>query len=546
VKRSRWVGFLLPLALSSPGLAETVVPSDRVQSRVIVREGPSQRSLDLGGLRPGEEAELLVRRDTWYRVRLSDGSTGYVSARFTRVLGAPEPEPDPDFRLEAELEGRGFSESVLGFLRGSVLRPFRGPPRVDFVIRHPELGRSVRRHYDPRLPVAGFATTPGSDARFDLVLALDTSTSTLEFAEADVDGDSRGDDVWRGRDSILRAQCRAGVNFTRALRRLPGNRDGGRIRVGLVTFAGDESLYRNPEDRDFDAGPIELMRLASRDAELLVPLTSEYARVESALGELAESEPSGMTNFAAGVARALIELEGLGAVGAGSEPRAGSEQGPDVEKVIQFLTDGKPRLPYDRDVAERAARRAASLAADSGIRINTFQLGRNAVTREVNETLERMSRRSGGRFVGLARPADIAHVLDATRFSFVERVKLVNRTTGRESSYIATGIDGSFYGEIGLRQGDNEVELVAALPGGKETSERLRVRFEQIPREERLARELARIREENEALLEQLKKQLAADAHDVASPPPDQTRIIELEVDGVGDGAGFVRPSPGR
>lgn len=42
-------------------------------------------------------------------------------------------------------------------------------------------------------------------------------------------------------------------------------------------------------------------------------------------------------------------------------------------------------------------------------------------------------------------------------FSFVDGVKLINRTTRRDSDYIGTGIDGSFFGEIGLEEGENEI-----------------------------------------------------------------------------------------
>ena len=66
-----------------------------------------------------------------------------------------------------------------------------------------------------------------------------------------------------------------------------------------------------------------------------------------------------------------------------------------------------------------------------------------------------------GRFNSLDRSFDVVEVLQATPFSVVEGVRTVNRTTGRSTRRIATGIDGSLHGEIPLTPGENEIELAA-------------------------------------------------------------------------------------
>src|SRR5262245_34602161 len=86
------LGFLGP----GPALADDVVPTGAVRSRVVVREGPGAGSRDVGGLRPGERAEYLGAAPGWRRVRLEDGTTGFVSEAFTQVRaqaegGAPPP-----------------------------------------------------------------------------------------------------------------------------------------------------------------------------------------------------------------------------------------------------------------------------------------------------------------------------------------------------------------------------------------------------------------------------------------------------------------------
>jgi beta-lactamase superfamily II metal-dependent hydrolase len=82
-------GLLGPAGL---GAQETfVVPVDEVVSRVVVRSGPSAETADIGALRPGSRAILLGSVPRWYRVRLDDGTEGFVSKRWTRVVPAEEP-----------------------------------------------------------------------------------------------------------------------------------------------------------------------------------------------------------------------------------------------------------------------------------------------------------------------------------------------------------------------------------------------------------------------------------------------------------------------
>jgi hypothetical protein len=406
----------------------------------------------------------------------------------------------------ADLPGTGGVLRSLGRFFTSTLPKFlRLRPRVDFFFREPQPGRSVREHYDPSLPVAGLATIPGSSGLYDIVLAIDVSTSTNEFAEADVDGDGVLENGWQEDDSVFQAQLAASRGFLRAVQQLPGNRGGRRIRVGLITFAGDKRFHRDTEDRRFEADPESVFELALRDAEVRVPLTSDYAALRKALRKLSRQKPHGMTNFAAGIGRAVIELGGIEALGARSRPR------PDAQRVVHFMTDGKPRLPYDRARGEYVGGYAAKLAAGLGVRINAFSLGRNPVTREVNPTLRRITWRSGGRLVELEHPGDVVSILRTTSFSFVDRVTLLNRTTEHESRSIATGIDGSFYGEVPLREGENEIQVVAVLYDGREAAEDFIVDFRWVPPDPKLAERLQKIREENQALVDRLKDDLTQD-----------------------------------
>jgi hypothetical protein len=374
-------------------------------------------------------------------------------------------------------------------------------PRVELVLRDPVRDGAIHEHDDPMLPVAGLATPEGASGTYDLVLAIDASTSTQAFSHADVNGDGRLDDHWKGPDSIYQAQIRAARELVAALGRLPNNRGGERIRVGVVSFAGEEET----SSATFESSPAALLELARLDAQEQIPVTGDYAQLDHQLELLSGREPEGMTDFAAGVGSSLAALGVLSSGVASEGPRNGAE------KAILFLTDGKPQLPGDRQTAERAALYASRLAGDAGVRIHTFALGRDTVRRDVNPVLERMARRSGGRFAQLEQPGEIVALLRTASFSFVREVRLVNRTRGDAITDLATAIDGSFFGELPLAEGPNEIEVEAVLNDGRRATRRLTIRYVDTKPIRALEQKLAALREENTALVEQLREDIADD-----------------------------------
>jgi hypothetical protein len=485
--------LLLASALApGAGFADSVVASDQVKSRLLVRKAAAGPVI--GSLLPGERATLVATRGEWHAIELADGRMGFVSAAWSRVV--PEREPAVS-TAHLHVEPSGMGEAVRGFLRdaGSWLG---AQPQVDLVLREPVRDGAIHEHDDPLLPVAGLATTEGSSGSYELVIALDASTSSHGFSEADVNGDGRLDQRWKGPDSIYQAQIRAARELVAALGRLPYNRGGERIRVGVVSFAGDPDAA----SEGFDPSPAALLQLARADAEERIPLISDYARLDRELERLAKRQPAGSTDFAAGVGRAL---ETLGVLT--SEPTPAPPSG--AEKAILFLTDGKPLLPGGRKTAEKAALYASRLAGDAGVRIHTFALGRDVVRRGVNPVLPRMAERSGGRFTQLAAPGEIVDLLRSTSFSFVASVRLVNATRGEELAEIATAIDGSFYGELPLAEGVNEIEVEAVLNDGRRTSRKLAITWVDTKPRKALEARLAALREENAALVEQLREKLS-------------------------------------
>ena len=504
--------FLLLLAIGlvpNAGLADSVVASDQVQSVLLVRKAAAGPVI--GSLLPGERATHVATRGAWHQIELADGRVGFVSAAWSRVV--PEPEPAVG-TPQLHVERSGMREVVRGFLRDA-RRWLGAPPRVDLVLRDPVRDGAIHEHDDPLLPVAGLATLEGSSGTYDLVIALDASTSTDGFSQADVNGDGRLDDQWKGPDSIYQAQIRAARELVAALGRLPFNRGGERIRVGVVSFAGDEDAA----GEGFDPSPATLLQLARADAEERIPLTADYARLDRELERLASREPRGSTDFAAGVGQAMASLGVLTQGAASDDPRSGAA------KAILFLTDGKPQLPSDRKTAERAALYASQLAGQAGVRIHTFALGRDVVRRGVNPVLRRMAERSGGRFTQLAAPGQIVALLRSTSFSFVSSVRLVNVTRGDETPAVATAIDGSFYGELPLAEGANEIEVEAVLNDGRTTSRKLTITWVDTKPIKALQARLAALREENAALVEQLREKLAREIRTVRSREARDLRI---------------------
>ena len=77
------VGFLL---WATQGYGAVVTPSDRVTSRLNVRDGPSTTTSIVGKLLPGKEALFLESVPHWYKVRLDSGQEGFVSKSWSIKL----------------------------------------------------------------------------------------------------------------------------------------------------------------------------------------------------------------------------------------------------------------------------------------------------------------------------------------------------------------------------------------------------------------------------------------------------------------------------
>ncbi|HEY8493543.1 MAG TPA: VWA domain-containing protein [Myxococcota bacterium] len=312
--------------------------------------------------------------------------------------------------------------------------------------------------------VAGRALAPlGEYRRLDVIRVLDVSDTTREPSGADVNrngvvgkhrGGSVGSFLGLGSndpgDSILAAEVAAA-------RRLIERLDPRSTRVGVVTFAGEP-----PVDGILIAGSVQPPAVTE------VPLTSNYAEAQRGLDRILERGPFGMTHMAAGVDQATVELRGLR--GAFSTPD------PESDKVVLFLTDGQPTLPYGIEFEKantRAVLRAAERARKAGVRVYTFGIGEDALAGPL--AIVRLADITGGTFTPVRDPAMIMDVIDQVDFANLDGVSVRNVTTGEPATQSVTNPDGSWSALVPLREGKNVIEATARATDGRTVSERIEV-----------------------------------------------------------------------
>lgn len=100
------------LILCAPLLAaaDIVVPVDKVEDSVNIRQLPDASSAIVGQLRRGDALPHVGSTDGWHEVRIDDETRGFISADWSRVEAGPEsvvevvPEAEPEPESEAEPE----------------------------------------------------------------------------------------------------------------------------------------------------------------------------------------------------------------------------------------------------------------------------------------------------------------------------------------------------------------------------------------------------------------------------------------------------------
>jgi hypothetical protein len=344
-----------------------------------------------------------------------------------------------------------------------------GDEKIWLEVRSPETGAVVTGPIGV-LEVAGWAGASSED-RHELIIAIDVSESTGLPSGVDVNGNGRiGRTLRSSRDPLRqpnpRRRCNdAGDTVLAAeiagARHLIEHLDPKRTRVGIVIFSGG--------------------------ARVIAPLESSRDEVGAALdGVASDAIPSGTTNIAAALraaTRALLE----------SAPLPGTAP----HRSLILLSDGTPegRKPIEESVAEIVE--AALETAQMGVRIHAFAIGVDIMGG--TDVYASISSQSGGHFVAIQKPADIALGLSRLNLTRLAEVVVANATTGEPGRATRLFPDGSFDGVVGLAPGENRISVTARGPGGTpQVAERVVVFERRDPRdaaEVQAAREkLARLR----------------------------------------------------
>ncbi len=307
----------------------------------------------------------------------------------------------------------------------------------------------------------------GEMEHFDVAIVIDTSASTGGPTEADINGNGVIGVVYGGAlgsmfgasltdpgDSILAAEVAAARQLLRGL-------DPRSTRVAVIVFSGEAE----------EQGGTFFGRGSAKPATTLQALTSDYSRVESALNTVLAQGPGGLTHIAAGIDQATIELMGIkGAL---------SRKDPTSHKVVLFLTDGVPTLPYGPQFeAEnvRAVLRAAGRSQYSDIKIHSFAIGPEALDAPV-ATVE-MARRTGGYFTPVRHPGMLSDAIETVDFANIKEVVVRNATNGQVASPFRLTADGAWSGFLKLENGANQLQVSARADDAKAAQRTFTVRFD--------------------------------------------------------------------
>lgn len=146
LRAGRWLGsvvavivalLLLGTSIVPAQLGPSLEPNERVTVSLNVRAEPSGDATIRAVLRPGDRVTQIGEVPRWYQVRLADGTEGWASKAFLRVVAAGMPAPGvaalgpQAFRLHLIDVGQGAS-TLLEFPCAAVLIDTGGERNAEF------------------------------------------------------------------------------------------------------------------------------------------------------------------------------------------------------------------------------------------------------------------------------------------------------------------------------------------------------------------------------------------------------------------------------
>jgi len=394
-----------------------------------VYRAPSTNSERIRLLSPGARVWVIQDLGPWLVIR----------ARQHRLTGFIRKSSVLDARTMKRV-ARKFNHKTRASLPSNGIPLQRGgnAPTPTVSILSPRNGAKLRQQ-QPRILLKGRVTPLAfRDPNLDVFFVLDVSGSTrkyagLNFLKGLSPADQRRSFISNtGHYSETDNSILGGA--VGATRRLVSQLDPKTTRVGIITFRGT--------------------------AELLEPLSDDFAWLQLQLKEVLRAGPYGGTHLADGLRLGIRELAGLGV----SKPRRHST------KIQMLLTDGYPTLPSgggraatqaDIDVAIKSA----GIASKAGVKVHVLGLGQGAPGKPAAAV--EIARATGGTYTAVTRPDDIFNVLEESSTVGVTHVEITNETTGDSSARVTLGSDGYFTSVVPVQPGTNRIKVRARTGGGR-------------------------------------------------------------------------------
>lgn len=364
--------------------------------------------------------------------------------------------------------------SVVASSREAMARSQAKLPPVQYALQleSPD-GRGEAKQAIPWLEVRG-RTGTAELYEADVVIALDTSVSTLFPSGEDLDddgiiGELRGvvkdsSTQRAGVDSLPQTQ---GPAWHIPLRNWTTDYDDTIFQAELLA---SRALIQGLGERGNRIGVISYCARARRRAAIGAPqdALAAVARIRSTT----DASPTDLAAALNDARRELLRLD------PGPWPR---------QRAVILFTDGRPTAPKDVELARLQAIYEAEALAERGIDLYVIRFGPIGIPE--GRFLLALAGAAGGRIFPVGDPHRLLNDLPPVQLG-PRRLDIENLTSGARARGLVTGSDGRFDGFVSLTPGPNRIRLSAELGDGTLAREDRQVYYDppdRVSEEQRLA-----------------------------------------------------------
>jgi len=392
-----------------------------------------------------------------------------------QCFDAKRSEPDPHWNVGV----RVFDSEIMQHC--GVARTGNGFGETEIHVSTPKPGETIS-DADGNLEIEGSVWIGGlPGAQYDVVIAIDTSQPASDASDEQLraaDASGRAAPESKPVDPLFE-QVRAARHFVDSIRDRLGD-----VRVGIVSFPGlDRKRARGN-------GPAATRAEPTGAARRELPLTSDGAAIDRALGRIVERGRAGPMSFGAGLDLAVDELQ--------RPPDWPGAARPGARRVVVLAADARGRLPFgqgaqsDREFREHSVE-SARHASQRGVALHLFALG--GISEAPPAFIDEMLANSAGSFTRVQTTDLDAALLTRVRLPYLEEISIHAAADDAQIGALSMQPDGSFAASVPLAPGANSLILRARTSDGNERESRLAVEFDASAYQAQLlAQEAERIR----------------------------------------------------